>query len=215
MDELLMIAMLVVCMCVCSFAGVIFWFIKYKKGSSSSSSSSSSSTSSTTTTSSGTGDWKPAYATYYESYPACCKKAPNYSPTANKSECSDYSGCQYMGQFSGVSGRLSFDQVKVRNIVSFYDAANQSKGACAQKNKECPWWIQNAKNKKLAIKNPATGKVLEVEALDTCNDADTNSADCTKNAKMNGGTLIDIENFTATRFWGGKPRNGKILWRWV
>ena len=199
--------LVVIMMSSCCAGGLVWWVLKRKKGSTTTSSTTSSTTS-------GTGEWKSAYATYYDSYPACCPKAPNYSPSADKSECDDYSGCQYMGQFSGVSGKLTYDQVKTRNIVSFYDSTNQSKGSCAQKNKNCPWWIANAKNKKLIIKNPATQKELEVEALDTCSDADCNKC-CTKNAQKGGGTLIDIEHFTAVRFWGGPLKNGKILWRWA
>jgi hypothetical protein len=208
MSELVIVVMMICMSMISSVIGGLVWKLRKK-----SSSTTSSSSTSTTTSSASSGEWKGAYATYYESYPPCCKKSPNYDPSADKTECTRYSGCEYAGQFAGVSGKLSYDQVKTRNIISFYDATNQSKGACAQKNKECPWWNQNAKNKKLFIRNPATGKELEVEALDTCNDADCGGC-CTKNAKLNGGTLIDIEHNTALRFWGGKLKNGKIQWRW-
>lgn len=169
----------------------------------------------TTAASSGAGGWKPAYATYYNSYPDCCKKSPHYNPKAPKEECSSYDGCEYLGQFSGIKGRLTYDQVKARNIVSFYDAKNQSK-TCNKKNQECAWWNTNVKGKKIAIKHPGTGKELVVEPLDTCNDADTSNKDCTKNANKGGGTLIDMEIFTARRFWpNGKETNGKILWKFV
>ena len=167
-----------------------------------------------TTTSSSDG-WKSAYATYYNSYPECCKESPSYKASASKSECSDYSGCKYMGQFSGISGKLSYEEVKKRNIVSFYDAANQKSGDCAKQNKECKWWKTNIKGKKIIIKNPTTGQEMTVEPLDTCNDADTDNKDCTKNAGQGGGTLIDIEIFTAKRFWGGKAKNGKIQWKFA
>lgn len=168
-----------------------------------------------TTPTTAAGGWKTAYATYYNSYPDCCKKSPHYNPSASKEECSSYDGCQYMGQFSGVSGKLTYDQVKIRNIISFYDAKNQSK-SCNKKNQECAWWNTNVKGKKIMIKHPTSGKELLVEALDTCNDADTSNKDCTKNANKGGGTLIDMEIFTARRFWpNGKETNGKILWKFV
>lgn len=168
----------------------------------------------TTTTSSG-GDWKTAYATYYNSYPDCCKESPSYKASADKSECSDYSGCKYMGEFAGVDKKLSYEEVKKRNIVSFYDAANQKSGDCAKQNKKCTWWDSNVKGKKIIIKNPDNGKELTVEPLDTCNDADTDNKDCTRNAGQGGGTLIDIEIFTSKRFWGGKAKNGKIQWKFA
>ena len=215
MDQtvIIVVIMLMVCMSL-SLAGLVMYIRNKKNKKNTNPTAAGSSTGGSTGGSTTSGGWKSASATYFDSYPACCPKAPNYSASANKSECTDYSGCAYLGQFAGVSGKLTYDQVKVRNIVSFYDATNQSKGACAQKNKECPWWNENAKNKKLIIKNPATGKELEVEALDTCSDADCNKC-CTKNALKGGGTLIDIEHFTAIKFWGGAPRNGKIQWRWV
>ena len=172
-------------------------------------------TSETTTSSGSGGEWKSAYATYYNSYPDCCPKSPSYRASADKGECDDYSGCKYMGQFSGISGKLSFDQVKKRNIVSFYDAKNQKSGECAKQNKECKWWNTNVKGKKIIVKHPTTGKEIIVEALDTCNDADTDNKDCTKNAGKGGGTLIDFEIFTAKRFWGGKAKNGKIQWKFM
>lgn len=214
MDEEVIV--LISCLCMSSLILVMLgaWYIIYYRKKSKTESTGGSSSSSSSSTPGGGGEWKDAYATYYTSYPACCPKSPNYSSSANKSECDDYSGCEYLGKFAGVSGKLSFEEVKTKNIVSFFDAANQGKGACAKKNKECPWWNQHAKNKKLEIRNPATKKRIVVEALDTCNNADCSSC-CTKNAKKGEGTLIDIEEWTAKRFWGGAPRNGKIQWRWV
>ncbi len=40
-----------------------------------------------------------AKLTYYDSYAACCPKNPNYDPNADKSECQDYSACEYPGEF--------------------------------------------------------------------------------------------------------------------
>ena len=159
--------------------------------------------------------WTTGYATYYESYPPCCQGEPNYDPNADTEECTKYDGCEYKGQFAGIDGKLTYDQVVQRNIVSFYDAANQKSGDCAKKNKECAWWNTNVKGKKLMVRNPDTGAEMMVEPLDTCNDADTDNKDCTKNAGQGGGTLIDFEIHTSKRFWGGAPKNGAIQWKWV
>ena len=159
--------------------------------------------------------WNTGYATYYESYPPCCKGEPNYDPNADTEECDKYDGCEYKGLFAGVDGKLLYEQVRDRNIVSFYDAANQKSGNCAKKNKECKWWNTNVKGKKLVVRNPTTGTEMIVEPLDTCNDADTEKKDCTRNANQGGGTLIDFEINTSKRFWGGAPRNGVIQWKWV
>lgn len=197
-----------------STALIIAGLVYLKKGGTSENTSGTSTGSSAGTSASGsssgaTGEWKSANATYYDSYPACCKTAPNYSPSADKSECEDYSGCKYMGQFTGLDKKLSYSEVSARNIVSFYSAPNQ------KTDKKMAWWTKNIKGKKMEIRNPKTGKTLVVEPLDTCGDWDCNNC-CFKNATKGGlDTLIDIESHTAKRFWGGSPQNGKIDWRFV
>ena len=52
-----------------------------------------------------------AALTYYDSYPKCCPNSPNYDPTADKSECNDYSGCSYLGDFSSI-GQQSYSYVQ-------------------------------------------------------------------------------------------------------
>ena len=52
-----------------------------------------------------------AKLTYYNSYPFCCPKSPNYDPNAPTDECDDYSGCKYMGDFAAI-GHKSIDYVK-------------------------------------------------------------------------------------------------------
>ena len=44
---------------------------------------------------SGTASW-----TWYESYPFCCPDCGNYDPNAPTTECDDFSGCSYCGDFS-------------------------------------------------------------------------------------------------------------------
>ena len=160
----------------------------------------------------GTGAWKKGYATYYNSYPACCKDSPTYSSSASKSECSDYSGCKYMGQFAGVKGKLSHDEVKQRNIVAFYDDHHQS----GTGKEPQAWWNKNAKGKKIEIKNPSSGKTMVVEVLDTCgnHDCPKNGGCCHNNSQKGDGYLLDLEGYTSERFWG-KQQNGELQWRWV
>ena len=168
-----------------------------------------------TSTSGGAADssadsWKYANATWYFSYPECCPNNPNYNPKADKTECTDYSGCKWSGQFTGVQGKLSYDEVVSRNIVDFYSAKDQKK-----QKRDMSWWHQNVKGRKIEIKNPDDGSVTVVEPLDSCGDWDCNGC-CTKNAMAGGvGTLIDLEYNTAKRFWKGSPKNAKIQWRFV
>lgn len=155
------------------------------------------------------GAWCNALATWYMSYPPCCKDAPNYDPNADKSECTDYNGCKWMGQFAGVDGKLSYDEVKSKSIVAFYEDANQSGSGAAS------WWNKNARNRDIIVKNPQTGKTMTVKALDTCGNSDCDNC-CSKNAKKGGGFLIDFEINTAKRFWGGNvPDEAKIQWKWA
>lgn len=164
--------------------------------------------------SSGSVKWLNANATWYESYPRCCEptsKKPNpaYDPKAPKSECDDYSGCKYMGQFTGTDKTLSYDEVKSRNIVAFYDDKNQKK-----QKEDNAWWMKNVKGKKIIIRNPENGVELEVDPLDTCGNYDCDGC-CTKNSK-GAGYLIDLEINTAKKFYkGGKVKDeAKIQWRW-
>jgi hypothetical protein len=52
-----------------------------------------------------------AKLTYYQSYPMCCPKSPNYDPTYSKEECADYSGCEYIGDLASL-GHKTIDYVK-------------------------------------------------------------------------------------------------------
>lgn len=162
-------------------------------------------------TGTGVGEWRKANATRYTSYPACCKDSDTYDPKADKTECNDYSGCKWAGQFAGLDKKLQASEVAKRNIVAYYDAKNQ------QGKKAQSWWNANVKGKKLELKMPS-GTTMIVEALDTCADSDTKNSDCTRNANKNGGggILIDLEESTARRFYGGTPKdNAAIEWRWA
>lgn len=149
---------------------------------------------------SGTGEWKKATATFYHSYPPCCPDSPTYSSGASKSECDDYSGCKWMGQFAAV-GKKSYDWVKSNDIAAFFETG----GAGSWKSK----WA----NKSIQIRNPSSGKTMNVLIADTCGDGDCGGC-CTANANKNGGTLIDLEYHTAKRFWGSSvPGLTSIEWR--
>lgn len=145
-----------------------------------------------------TGTWKNALATVFNSYPACCPKSPNYDPKASKTECTDYSGCDYLGTFAAI-GHKSIDWVKQNNIVSFFQLGQTDKTWNAQ-------WA----NKKLRLRNPKTGSTLDVVVADTCGDHDCNGC-CTKNAKQGGGFLVDMESNTASRFYGGKVQGESTI----
>ncbi|KAL4451342.1 hypothetical protein ABPG77_009414 [Micractinium sp. CCAP 211/92] len=137
------------------------------------------------------GKWYTATATYYNSYPPCC-----HDSSADQSECDDYSGCQWEGQFAALDGKQSKSWVKKNNIVSFFEPPN------SQNRKE---WDRKWKNKTLRLRNPDTGATLDVKVLDTCDDADCDGC-CTHNANKNGGHLVDLEYYTAKRFWGSHIR---------
>ena len=136
------------------------------------------------------GSWKKATATWYSSYPECC-----HDKKADQSECEDYSGCKYEGMFAAFDGKKSKEWVQQNNIVAFYESPNSSN------RKE---WGKKWKNKKIRLRNPKTGKTLDATVVDTCDDKDCSGC-CTKNAKKNGGYLVDLEANTAKRFYGGKP----------
>lgn len=140
--------------------------------------------------------WKKATATHYDSYPKCCPDSPTYDKNADKSECDDYSGCRWMGMFSGFPEKKSLAWVKNTNIASFFEVGQTASS-----------WNSKWKNKRLQIRNPKTGKGMDVLVVDRCDDDDCGGC-CTKNAKKNGGTLIDLEWHTAQRFWGSDKVEG-------
>lgn len=152
----------------------------------------------------GSGSWKKATATYYYSYPKCCPDSPVYDPKADKAECSDFSGCKYMGKFAAFGDSAKpLDWVKSNNIAALFEVGQTGST-----------WSSKWKNKKIQVKNPNTGKVMDVTVVDTCGDGDCGGC-CTANARKNGGTLVDLEYHTAARFWGSSTFDGvaPIEWR--
>ncbi|KAI7836018.1 hypothetical protein COHA_010102 [Chlorella ohadii] len=138
------------------------------------------------------GKWQKATATYYHSYPPCC-----HDSGADQSECEDFSGCKWEGQFAGL-GHKPESWVKKNNIVAFFEAPNSSN------RKE---WAKKWSGKKLRLKHPDSGDTMDVTVVDTCDDEDCEGC-CTENARKNGGLLIDLEINTARRFWGDKKVRG-------
>ncbi len=162
----------------------------YSDSSSNSSNSSSTSTNTTSTNSSSTStaptsatDWKKANSTWYTSH-----------PDAGSEECIKYNGCKWAGMFAGVNGKKSESWVKAHNIVAVHSK-----------------FFSQYNGKWLILRNPSTGKELDVQVLDMCSDNDCDSC-CTRNMQSTG-FLIDLEKYTAERFFGGTPQNSMIDWR--
>lgn len=148
----------------------------------------------------GGGGWNTATATWYSSYPACC--TPGFK--GDRSECEDYSGCKYQGMFAAFDDKKPEEWVKSNNIVAFFQPPNR------RNRRE---WERKWKNRRLRLRNPDTGKVMEVTVVDTCDDKDCKGC-CSRNARRNGGTLIDLERNTAMRFYSGKVQDvARIQWQ--
>jgi len=136
------------------------------------------------------GGWRTAQLTTYTSYPRCCKGSPAYDPHADKSECEDYSGCKYEGEFAAL-GHKSFDWVKTNNLIAFYDNADKA-------GKEF-----NKKYGGKKIKLRKNGKEFTAVIADTCGNQDCDDC-CIKNSK--GGFLVDMEYWTAQHNLGGASK---------
>ncbi|PSC74732.1 hypothetical protein C2E20_2301 [Micractinium conductrix] len=141
--------------------------------------------------------WQRASATYYNSYPECCS-----SKRADQTECWHYSGCEWQGLFAAFNDRKSKSWVAANNLAAVFQVG-QSRGE----------WERRWKNAKLLIRNPRTGKTMEVQVADTCSDSDCSGC-CTRNARRSGGTLVDLEFHTARRFWGSSvPGVATLEWQ--
>ena len=62
-----------------------------------------------------TGTWS---VTTYQSYAPCCPSNPNYNANADKSECNDYSACYYPGEFAAFENTVSYEYVRIHNLVA-------------------------------------------------------------------------------------------------
>jgi hypothetical protein len=107
-----------------------------------------------------------------------------------------YNGAQWEGMFAGVNGKQTEEWVKARNIAAVHSQ-----------------FFQEYRGKTFQVRNRETGKVLEVEVLDMCADSDCDGC-CTRNME-NSGFLIDLEKYTAQRFFDGPATNAVIEWRCI
>ncbi len=116
--------------------------------------------------------WYKANLTNYESY-----------PDPGSEECTKFNGCQWAGQFFGLSGKQSEAWVKANNIVAVH-------------SKDWSWLGMKTVNLRQGNKK-ITSKVY-----DECSDSDCNGC-CTQNLAGDG-YLIDIEKYTMERFGSGE-----------
>lgn len=131
--------------------------------------------------------------TYFESWPRCCKKSPNYDPHAPKDECDDYEGCRYMGKFEATGDhRMELSEVKKKDIVSFYDAEHPHDN-CDNEN---PYWESHYKMKRIKLTKGSVS--FEATIYDTCCDGncEADGGCCTRNKK--GRYLVDVEYYTVS-----------------
>mmetsp|Transcript_6319 Transcript_6319/g.7853 ORF Transcript_6319/g.7853 Transcript_6319/m.7853 type:complete len:234 (+) Transcript_6319:35-736(+) len=117
--------------------------------------------------------------TTYESYAKCCPSNPNYDENADKSECDDYSACDYPGEFAAFDNPVSYEYVTTHNLVAFFDK-NDPNG---------DKFLENYGNKTIILTK--NGITFNATIVDTCADSDCNGC-CSKNAKPSG-YLVDIE----------------------
>ncbi|XP_037049505.1 uncharacterized protein LOC119083802 [Bradysia coprophila] len=144
---------------------------------------------------------KKARLSNYCSFPPCCKDKkikPPYTAAEKKScpgktECTDYNGCAYQGDFSFCGENKSHDYVVNTNIVSFFSTHGDI-----------------GKYKKKTLRITQGSKTIEAIVCDTCSDSDCKGC-CTKNAGKSG-YLIDMESNTYARFGGS---DGEVTWSCV
>ena len=127
--------------------------------------------------------WKAASWTWYQSYAPCCPGSPNYDPTADTTECDQYSACDYTGSFAYI-GQRSFDYVKNNNIIALF-SANGDNDSFARKR----------------VRVSAMGKTIETFVADTCGDSDCGGC-CTRNSHSTSGYLVDMEYQTVLNNFG-------------
>jgi hypothetical protein len=140
--------------------------------------------------------WNQASWTHYISYAPCCEDSPNYDPSADTTECDEYSACDYLGGFAYI-GQKSFNWVQNNNIVSFF-SSNGDNAAFGNKR----------------IRVSAAGKTVEALVADTCGDSDCEGC-CSENAQPSG-YVVDMEYWTVMRNFGDiSTAQGQICWQLV
>ena len=133
--------------------------------------------------------WKPAALTTYTSFPACCQN-PNADPT----ECNDYSGCDYQGQFAFLPDTQTEAWVRQNDICAFFTVHGD---------------LNNYKNKVIWIDK--YDQTIRCNVLDTCADSDCDGC-CTENAGESG-YLIDMEYWTVRRYYGDGNAYGEACFK--
>jgi hypothetical protein len=136
--------------------------------------------------------------TYYNSYPFCCPNSPNYDPTAPSQECTEYSGCDYIGDFAAfvnstnVNGYRSFPFIQGHNLIAFYDN-HDPKGSS---------WFNKYAGKTIKLTKVYKKQVHSFNATiaDTCSNSDCSNC-CTTNSGSTG-YLVDMEYYTVMNNFG-------------
>lgn len=117
-------------------------------------------------------DWQEADLTWFSSY-----------PEAGSDECRNYNGCEWAGKFAGVSSKKLETWVAAHNIAAVHED-----------------FYDEYKGKWLVIRNTETRNNIKAQVLDMCSDSDCDGC-CTRNMQETG-FLIDLEKYTAERFFG-------------
>jgi hypothetical protein len=134
--------------------------------------------------------------TTYTSFPDCCPESPTYDPNAEKTECGDYSGCKFIGQFAYVYPPAILDAsvypnevlqwVKSNNLVAMFDGNGSNED-----------WARRR------LRLIATdGQTADVLIADTCGDIYCGGC-CSKNMNQQTKFLVDIEYWTLKQHFGG------------
>eukprot|EP01084_Bolivina_argentea_P015004 28059_1 len=137
-----------------------------------------------------------ARLTWYQSYAPCCPENPNYDPNAPTTECNRYNACAYPGLFAALQGQQSFDFVQNTDITAFYDNSDPTGSN----------FLSRYGGKYVTLsKNGITFTAL---IADTCGNSDCNNC-CAANSSPEG-YLVDLEYYTAQRYFGIDNTNGDI-----
>eukprot|EP00808_Paulinella_micropora_P031682 g66287.t1 len=125
--------------------------------------------------------------TFYASYPECCN-----NPTVDQTECGDYSGCQYQGQFALFEDTKSLSWVQSNNIIAFYDNHDRSNLL----------WDRRYGGKRVQLSKSWAGKTYTWEStiVDQCGNEDCENC-CAKNARGQR-YLVDLEYWSALAVFG-------------
>lgn len=115
--------------------------------------------------------------TWFESY-----------PDPGSTECLEFNGCTWAGQFAALDGKQPESWVRANNIAAVHER-------------------DFAKYKLKTLRLTQGSRQIDVKVYDMCSDSDCNGC-CTKNAAATG-FLIDVEKYTAERFG---TREGTVDW---